>query len=338
MKLLILGGSVFLGYHTVHSAVRAGHEVTIFTRGRTSADGLPEGIERLQGDRDGNLGVLEGRRWDAVIDTSGYVPRVVRDSVRLLANAADHYTFISSMSVYSGLDQPGVHEESPVLQLEDPTSENVALHYGALKALCEKEVMTAMPGRSLIIRPGLIVGPRDPSDRFTYWPSRLRRGGTILAPGKPDAQVQFIDARDLADWMIRMTESGSTGIYNASGPEHHMTMDGFLEYGRTVLNPLSELEWVEQSFLLQNEVGSWIEMPLWIPGEGETADVAYLLAADIRKALAEGLTFRPLRDTLRDTAAWDAVRPQDLTRRAGMAEAREAELLQKWKEERKLPS
>jgi 2'-hydroxyisoflavone reductase len=178
MKLLILGGTVFLGCHTVQSAVRAGHEVTIFTRGRTSAEGLPEGVERLQGDRDGKLIALSGRRWDAVIDTSGYVPRVVRESVRLLAEAADHYTFISSMSVYSGLDQPGVHEESPVLELEEPGSEEVGKYYGALKALCEKEVVTSMPGRSLMIRPGLIVGPRDPSDRFTYWPTRIRRAGS----------------------------------------------------------------------------------------------------------------------------------------------------------------
>jgi 2'-hydroxyisoflavone reductase len=332
VKLLILGGTVFLGYHTVQSAVRAEHEVTIFTRGRTNSDGLPEDIERLQGDRDGNLTALAGRRWDAVIDTSGYVPRIVRDSVRMLADRADHYTFVSSVSVYSELHQPGAHEETPVLKLENPTSEDVPQHYGALKALCEKEVLSAMPARSLIIRPGLIVGPRDPSDRFTYWPTRVRRGGTVLAPGNPEAQVQFIDVRDLADWMIRMVEARNTGTYNASGPNDLQTMAAFLEKCRNELNPQAELEWVDQAFLLEHGVGPWIEMHLWIPGVGETADVAYLMAADLSKALDAGLTFRPLRDTLQDTADWDAGRPVDLPRKAGMSEQRETELLEKWRE------
>lgn len=332
MKLLILGGTRFLGRALVDSALGAGHEVSVFTRGISDAGDLPADVERLTGDRDGGMDALKGRSWDAVIDTSGYVPRIVRQSVELLADLTPFYAFVSSISVYSGLDRPGVNEESPVIELTDPSTEEVAQHYGGLKALCEREVMRVYPGASLIVRPGLIVGPRDPTDRFTYWPARLRRGGRVLAPGHPQAQVQIIDVRDLADWIVRMAEARRSGTYNASGPDRTLTMGELLEQCRSVLNPHAELQWADSSFLLGHDVGPWMEMPLWLPGEGGTEDVAHMMAADIGKAIRDGLTFRPLADTIRDTAEWDATRPGDTVRKAGMSADKEAELLARWSE------
>ncbi|WP_123040592.1 NAD-dependent epimerase/dehydratase family protein [Cohnella candidum] len=332
MKILILGGTRFLGYHLVMSAVRAGHEVTIFSRGQTDTAELPECVERLVGDRDGRLSALQGRQWDAVIDTSGYVPRIVRQSAELLAGNAGHYTFVSSISAYAGLDRSGVNEESPLLELTEPGSEEVAKHYGALKALSEKEILTAFPDRALIVRPGLIVGPRDTTDRFTYWPSRIKRGGQVLAPGPRDARIQILDVRDLADWIVRLAEARQAGIYNAAGPEGILSMEELLEACRTALNPQAGLVWADTPFLLERGVGPWIEMPLWLPGVGDTAEVAGLMAADNRKAIGDGLTFRPLEETIRDTAAWDESRPDTAERKAGMSPEREASLLAEWLE------
>jgi 2'-hydroxyisoflavone reductase len=328
MKILILGGTVFLGYHLVQSARKAGHEITIFSRGKTNPDLFPE-VEKLVGDRDGDLTALVGRRWDAVIDTSGYIPRVVRDSVNLLANTTDHYTFISSISVYRDFLIPGVHELSPTIELEDPSIEDVSVAYGGLKALCEQEVQSGMPGRALLIRPGLIVGPQDPTDRFTYWPARISKGGSVLAPGDPDANVQFIDVRDLAEWTIRMVEARQTGVYNATGPDYPLTMQSFLDQCRKVTNSNAHLTWVNNEFLLQQGAGPWIELPLWIPGVGETEKAIYMLSVYVEKAIAEGLTFRPLKETIQDTLEWDLTR-LNTSRKAGMALDREARLLDQW--------
>jgi 2'-hydroxyisoflavone reductase len=328
MKILILGGTVFLGYHLVQSATKAGHDITIFTRGKTNPDLFPE-VEKLVGDRDGDLTALVGRRWDAVIDTSGYIPRVVRDSVNLLADATDHYTFISSISVYRDFLKPGVHELSPTSELEDLSSEDVSVAYGELKALCEQEVQSGMPDRALLIRPGLIVGPRDPTDRFTYWPARISKGGSVLAPGNPDANLQFIDVRDLADWIIRMVEAHQIGVYNATGPDYMLTMQSFLEQCREVSGSNAHFTWVDNEFLLQQGAGPWIELPLWIPGVGETEKVTYMLSAYVEKAIAAGLTFRPLREIIQDTLEWDLTRLNS-SRKAGMALDREARLLDQW--------
>ncbi|RED54685.1 NAD-dependent epimerase/dehydratase family protein [Cohnella lupini] len=335
MKILILGGTVFLGHHLVHSAVRAGHEVTIFSRGITRAESVPDGVEKLIGNRDGNLDALAGKRWDAVIDTSGYVPRVVRLSAKLLATVTDHYTFISSVSVYRDFLTPGIDETGTIGTLSDPSTEDVGSAYGQLKALCEQAVEQEMPGRALVIRPGLIVGPLDPTDRFTYWPSRIRRGCQVLAPGTPDASVQIIDARDLADWTIRMIESKATGVYNAAGPTGKLTMASFLDQCRQAVGSDSELVWVDNDFLLKNGIGPWIEMPLWIPGVGETEQVRHLLSVNAEKALAAGLTFRPLKDTILDTLQWDLSR--DIADRrvgAGMDAAKEERLLNDWLQSR----
>lgn len=326
MRLLILGGTVFLGRHAVESARRRGHEVTIFTRGQRNPDLFPD-VERLRGDRDGGLEALRGRRWDAVLDTSGYVPRVVGASAGLLADRVGHYTFISTISVYADASVPGITEASPVGTLADESVETVGGEtYGPLKALCESAVERALPGRALVIRPGLIVGPHDPTDRFTYWPRRVARGGEVLAPAPPDRPVQFIDARDLADWAIRMAEERRIGTFNATGPDTPLTMGQFLDAARDASGSDARVTWVAGQFLLDHGATPWIEVPLWT-GEGEGGG---LLAVDCRKAFAAGLTFRPLADTIRDTIAWDAARPADTERRAGLAPEKEAELLQAW--------
>lgn len=323
MNLLILGGTIFLGRHLVELALSRGHEVTLFNRGQHNADLFPE-AEKLRGDRDGNLNALRNRRWDAVIDTCGYVPRIVRDSARLLADAAGHYTFISSIAVYADASKPGLDEDSPLGRLDDQTVEEVTGDtYGPLKALCERAAEEAMPGRVLNIRPGLIIGPHDPTDRFTYWPCRLARGGDVLAPGWSNAPVQVIDVRDLAEWNLDMIEAGHSGAYNATGPGRDLTMEGTLETCMKATNSSATLNWVGESFLLEQGVEPWIELPLWLPGD----EHAGLLAVSISKALKSGLTHRPLSETARDTLDWAETRPADHRWQAGLSQERELELL-----------
>jgi len=326
VKLLILGGTVFLGRHLVEAALARGHEVTLFNRGQHSPELFPE-VEKLRGDRDGNLEALRGRRWDAVIDVAGYLPRVVRASAALLAVAVEHYTFISSVSAYADARTPGMDESSPLGTLEQPESEDVDRFYGPLKARCEQVVEVALPGRTLIIRPGLIVGPYDPTDRFTSWPSRVARGGDVLAPGWPGRAVQLIDARDLAEWNVRLVEERVTGVFNATGPDHTLTMRALLETCKEVSGSDARFVWLDEAFLLAQGAGPWIELPLWLP---ETSEYAGFMCLDISKALAAGLRFRPLAETVRETLAWDQLLPADAARRAGMTPAREAELLALW--------
>ena len=327
MEILILGGTVFLGRHLVVAAQARGNTVTLFNRGQHNPDLFPE-VERLRGDRGGDLSALEGRHWDAVIDTSGYLPRAVRASAELLAQHVDHYTFISSISVYADTSSPNVDEDGPVATMDDPTSENIAENYGALKALCEQAAEAAMPGRVLNIRPGLIVGPYDQSDRFTYWVRRIADGGEVLAPGNPDAPVQVIDARDLAEWTIRMVEQGQTGVFNATGPAERLTMRQTLETAKQASGSNATFTWLDDDFLVQQGAGPWIEIPLWLPAGGE--DSSNLLDVSIARALDAGITFRPLADIVRDTLAWDQTRPADTERRAGLKPEREQELLQAW--------
>lgn len=332
MDLLILGGTVFLGRHLVDAALAAGHQVTLFNRGQHGAQLFPQ-VEKLRGDRDGGLSALAGRRWDAVIDTCGYVPRLVRASAGLLAGSAAHYTFISSISVYRDLDQAPVDESSPVGILADPTVEEITGEsYGPLKALCEQAAETAMPGRVLNVRPGLIVGPHDPTDRFTYWVWRAALGGEALAPGRPQRRVELIDARDLAGWILRMVEAQQTGIYNATGPLYELTMGEMLETCRRASGLDMRFTWIDEAFLLANGVAPWSELPLWLP-EAENA----VMAVAYQRAIAAGLAFRPLAETVQDTLAW--LRTDRITAdgdlasvqmRAGMALAREAELLAAW--------
>ncbi|MBN1287914.1 MAG: epimerase [Anaerolineae bacterium] len=322
MKLLVIGGTRFLGLHTVQAALAREHEVTLFNRGRSNPDIFPD-IEKLTGDRDGGLDVLRGRTWDAVIDTCGYVPRVVRASAELLADAVEHYTFVSTLSVYTDWTVPGIDESAELATMEDETVEEVTGEtYGPLKVLCEQAVETAMPGRALVVRAGLIVGPNDVSDRFTYWPARVARGGEVLAPEGPDYRVQFIDARDLGAWMVRMTEARKAGAYNATGPDYELTLGEVLATCKDVAGSDAVFTWADKDFLAEHEVQPWTELPLWIPGEVQ--------AVDCSKAIAAGLSFRPLAATVRDTLEWDRTRPADAERRAGLAPAKETEVLEMW--------
>jgi 2'-hydroxyisoflavone reductase len=330
MNILILGGTVFLGRHLVETAVARGHAVTLFNRGQNNPDLFPASaypnVDKLQGDRDGNLDALRGRTWDAVIDTCGYVPRMVRLSAELLANQVQQYVFISSISAYADFSQAGIDEASPVGRMADPTLEEVTGEsYGPLKVLCEEAAEAAMPGRVLTIRPGLIVGPHDPTDRFTYWPARVARGGTVLAPGNPQQQVQLVDVRDLAAWTIQMVESRQMGIYNATGPATALTMQTLLETCHQVTASDTTFTWVSEAFLEQEKVGAFVEMPFWVP-----AATAGIEEVNCQKAITAGLTFRPLEKTIQDTLGWHATRPQPIQLRAGLTAEREATLLASW--------
>jgi 2'-hydroxyisoflavone reductase len=330
MNLLILGGTVFLGRHLVQAALSRGHRVTLFNRGQHNPDLFPD-VERLHGDRDGGLDSLHGRGWDAVIDTCGYVPRIVRQSAELLSGAVGHYTFISSLSVFSDTSKIGITDTDAVSKLEDESVEELTGEtYGPLKALCEQAVENAVPGRTLIIRPGLIVGPDDPSDRFTYWPHRIAAGGIVLAPGRPDETVQFIDVRDLAQWTIAMVERNETSIFNATGPEPPVTFGRLIEDCVNVSGGAADVTWIDETFLLAENVTPWVELPLWIPVETDPSDRGFS-AFDCRKAVDAGLSFRSIKETIRDTLEWDSNRPSEGAFKNCLSRKREAELLAKWR-------
>lgn len=341
MRLLILGGTLFLGRHLVEAALARGHQVTLFNRGSRPAP-WPE-VETLQGDRRRDLASLAGSRWDAAIDTSGYTPGPVRAAARLLADRIDLYTFVSTVSVYARPDRDdggAVDESAPVrtvpaerlteLEALEPSTAVTAAgygnDYGGLKALCEEAATEAMAGRTLIVRPGLIVGPHDSTDRFTYWPGRIARGGEVLAPGHPGRPRQIIDVRDLAEWIVRQIEISATGTFNAAGPRDELTLGQILEECRAATGSDARFTWVSDDFLLAAGVTPWSEIPLWLPAGTEPPA---LVRADCRQALAAGLTFRPLAVTVRDTLAWDLARPPG-ERHAGLAPEREAELLRSW--------
>lgn len=323
MKLLVLGGTVFLGRHVVAAARSRGHEVTLFNRGKSNPDAFPD-VETLVGDRKETLDVLAGRTFDAVVDTCGYVPGVVAASARMLAPSVRHYTFISSGSVYEDFTA-ATTEDSPVGTLEDPTVEEVTGEtYGPLKALCEQAAEAEMPGRVLNVRAGLIVGPFDPSDRFTYWPHRISRGGEVLAPDRKEMNVQLIDGRDLAEWIVTAAEHDVTGIFNATGPVTPATLESLLAACRRVAGADARFTWVDEAFLLEHDVQPWMELPLWIP---ETD-----LRMDSTKAFGAGLTTRPIETTIRDTLAWAETRSGEWKWRAGMAPEKEHSLLVAWRE------
>src|SRR5919197_2019034 len=318
MRLLVLGGTKFLGRHTVDAALAAGHEVTTFTRGRTNPELFPE-AEHLHGDRDGDLETLRGRTWDGVVDTSGYVPRVVRQSAELLRDAVGRYVFVSSISVYADLSEP-VTEATPVAELEDPASEDVGEHYGALKAACERLVEEGYGERSARVRAGLVVGPHDPTDRFTYWPRRLAAGGEVLGPGDPNAPVQFVDARDLAAWLVRLALEGPGGTFNATGPAEPLRFAELLERARAAIGSDAAVVWTEDRRVLDADVQPWTELPLWLPGE----DYAGMARADISRAVEAGLRVRPLEGNVLDTLARERTLPRG---RPTLSPAKEQEIL-----------
>jgi 2'-hydroxyisoflavone reductase len=328
-KILILGGTGFLGPALVELARPRGHTVTLFNRGKTQPHLFPD-VEKLQGDRDGDLKALEGRKWDAVIDTSGYVPRIVRASAELLAPNVEQYLFVSTISVYKDMSQSGIDETAPVATVEDEKTEDVSKYYGALKALSEKAAEAAMPGRAIIVRPGLIVGPGDPTDRFTYWPVRVARGGEVLAPGDGQDPVQFIDVKDLAAFMLGLVENKVTGVFNATGPVQTLHMRELLDGCKRANGGDAAFTWASAEFLEEQKVAPWMQMPVWIPrSDKEAGGVGRVSNA---RALARGLTFRPLEDTARDTLAWFKTQPPERQEklRAGISAERERELLAAW--------
>jgi len=331
MKILFIGGTVFLGRATVEAALARGHEVTLFNRGQSDPDAYPQ-VLHLRGDRDGHLEALQGRTFDAVVDTCGYVPRVVRQSAQLLADGVERYVFVSSLSAYAEPSAVGATEDAPLARMPEGTSEDVeevtGETYGPLKVLCEEQVEQALPGRAILIRPGLIVGPCDRTDRFTYWPWRAAQGGEILAPGRPERGVQFIDVRDLGQWIVHLLETGKAGAYSAATSP--MPMRDVLESCVSVSESDGTLTWVDDAFLLEREVGMWIEMPLWIP-ESEPIAAGFFSYSNA-KAVADGLTFRPLDDTVQATLDWARTFAGDHEWRAGMKAEREAEILREWRE------
>ena len=369
LKILILGGTRFLGPATVDAALARGHTVTLFNRGRSNTELFPD-IEKLYGDRDpkkaderkgedgealeprwgGGEGlksianeIAGGRRWDVVVDTSGYFPRIAKASAQLLAPAVEHYTFISTVSVYAGFAEPGRDESATIGTIEDPTIEsfgNQFQNYGPLKALCEQEIEKAMPGRVANVRPGLIVGPRDSTDRFTYWPVRVSRGGEVLAPGTPDDPIQLIDVRDLAEFVIHLAERRTAGVFNALGPKAgELTIGKLLTACKSVSGSDASFTWADAEFLASNGVQPWAHMPVWIPPQGETAGFHRW---DVSASVAAGLAFRPVEDIVKGTLDWwngltDEQRNthglmQDPPR-SGISAAREKELLASWHEQ-----
>ena len=338
LNVLILGGTGFTGPHQVAYALSRGHKVTVFNRGR-QGNPWPGRVEELIGDRNtGDLKALEGRSWDVCIDNPTTLPFWVRDAGKALAGRVGQYVFISTISVYASDAAPGQDETAATAPYKgaDPMAETLKTLqadmglYGPLKALSEQEARRQFGAQTTIIRPGLIVGPGDETDRFSYWPVRLARGGEVLAPGDGSDPVQFIDARDLAEWTIRMAEHRSFGTFNATGPAHTLTTRAMLQGISEGVHADARLTWAPTAFLDAHKVNAWSDMPVWVPGQGDTAGFA---RRSIAKALGAGLTFRPLPTTAADTLAWFKAQPPERQAklRAGLAPDREADLLAKLK-------
>lgn len=321
MKLLILGGTIFLGRHIVAAALEAGHEVTTFNRGNITLEEQSE-VEKVIGDRSVDLSVLADNKWDAVIDTCGYEPAIVKKSAQTLKNCVNQYLFISSISVYEGFHSRGMDETARVKSIEDGDE----AEYGSLKAGCEREIEKVFSKRALIIRPGLIVGPYDPTDRFTYWPARVAEGERTAAPGDPEREIQFIDARDLAAWTIKLLENKMTGLFNATGPQEPLTMRSFLNECNSVAGNSADFVWVSDEKILNAGIAPWMEMPLWIPASDE--EHRYFQTIDCSRAHCAGLTYSPLSRTIADTLSWNSTRSRDHIRKAGLKPEQEAALLE----------
>jgi 2'-hydroxyisoflavone reductase len=329
MNILIIGGTIFLGRHIVEVAIRRGHTPTIFHRGKHNPHLFPD-VEKLHGDRRSNVSALRGRTWDAVIDTCGYIQQDIRTVGAALKDATEHYTYISSISVYNDMSPRAITEDASVGELENPDTEEITGEtYGPLKALCERTAEEYFPGKTCVVRPGLIVGPDDFTNRFAYWPRRVARGGGMLAPGEPDQPVQFIDVRDLAEWIVLMAEQRQTGVFNATGPEHRITMAQFLDTCRTALEADTRPVWMDDAFLLEQHVAPFTELPLWVP-----ADSAGIHMVDCSRAIEAGLRFRPTEEVVRDTWAWDKANAEVAARspHQPLTAEREAELLKQWEQ------
>lgn len=342
MKLLIIGGSRFVGRHLVTAALAGNHDVTLFNRGQHLTENVSE-VETIHGDRNSDLTRLQGRRWDAVVDTCGFLPRAVKAATEFLSDSVDVYAFVSSQSVYADVSVLGIDENAPLKTLTseqldeanaiDSSGQSSAVTYeemyGGLKALCEQAAEEVMPNRVLVIRPGLIVGPYDYTDRFTYWPVRVARGGEVLAPGRPDRYVQFIDARDLADWTVSMIPRKAAGVYNVNGASGTLTMEDVLEESRTVSESDAAFTWVNEEFLLQENVKAWGEMPLYLP-EDAAPQLKGFMFVNTDKAVRDGLALRPLAATVADTLSWYRTNQANVEMKAGISRDKERQLLDKW--------
>ena len=338
-RILMLGGTAFLGPAVVTAALAAGHEVTLWNRGKTNPELFPD-VEKLKGQRrrprpdkpndpPQDLTALAGRKWDAVVDTSAYFTGEVEDVCKVLAGNVAQYVFVSSLSVYKTLeiDATPVDESSPLCECADKYTTELGANfenYGALKRYCEDAASAAFPGGATLVRPGYIVGPGDRSDRFSYWPARFARGGECLAPGDPDNELQFIDVRDLGEWIVHLIEAGIAGPFNAVGFDGRISVEEFLHTGKGTLNHTCTFTWVDDAFLEQNGVTSWMEMGCWTPKAKNGR-------ASNAKSIAAGARFRPIAETIRDTAAWIKEGRGSGPWRAGMTAERERELLAKWK-------
>ena len=335
-RLLILGGTGFIGPNMVRYAVERGHEVSIFTRGRSGAE-LPAGVEHLIGDRNDDHTALEGRTWDVVLDNNAQDYRWVQKSTDLLKDAAEQYVFVSSISAYELegfgwgnkdriLMEPIVDENFKRISPPEGWSDGDDALYGLMKSLSEDIAHAAFPGRTTVVRPGLIVGPGDRTDRFTYWPVRIDEGGEVLAPGNPQHSNQIIDQRDLTEWIVRLAENGTTGDFNGVGPGYRLTMGEMLEQIGTIASNPFELTWVPEDFLEAQGVRPWNDLPTWIPGDA-------LMLVAFQKAVDAGLTYRTIPVTARDTLEWDKTRPAEerANRRFGWSREREREVLDAWR-------
>ncbi|AOH57443.1 NAD-dependent dehydratase (plasmid) [Peribacillus muralis] len=339
MKVLILGGTRFLGKALVKEALKRGHEVTLFNRG-TNKEIFPE-IEQLTGDRDGDVSLLENRKWDVVMDTCGLAPHQIKKIATVLGDNVEHYTYISSISLYKDWIPLNITEDydlqsmPPNDKLKDVEEGKISPYeyYGALKVLCEAEAEKHWPGRVLHVRAGLLVGPFDYTDRLSYWVQRVAQGGKVLVPGRTDRPVQLIDVKDIATWVFNMAESRKKGTFNVTGPNYKLTMEELLNTCKAVTNSDTEFVWAEEQFIVEHKVEPWTEMPFWIPEhfplEGETEPWKGSFSISIEKAIKAGLSFRTLEDTIYDVYQWEKAR-QDTDRKTGISLEREQELLEAW--------
>lgn len=320
LKVLILGGTTFLGPHLTQELLKHGHKVTHFNRGTVHEFSFPE-VETLHGVRCNDMKALEGRKWDAVIDTCGYLPKVVEASSKLLAKATRHYTFISTISVYSDFSQSHINEDSPLVTFNNDykNDEITEETYGPYKVGCERVIKTYFPDNSLIIRPGIIVGPYDPTNRFTYWVRKISEGGDVLVPNVPNQKIQFIDVRDLVQWIVKMIEEQSVGTYNATGPKEILTFQQFINACSQFAKNKVNLVWVNEQRLLDRQ----ISLPFWLPSK---RNMMGIFEIDSRKAQYKGLSYRPLSETISDTIKWDCQR-KDRTLKAGLSRDEEQTLL-----------
>lgn len=347
MKILVFGGTLFLGRHVVEAALARGHEVTLFNRGVTNPDLFPD-VEKIKGDRGDDLSALRGRRWDAVVDPSGYSPTIVRSSVEFLADAVDHYSLVSSIDVYVDAGNEPIDENWKIAALADENAKRMSNDGSFIdekgiwsrvstddagtsrKALCEWIVQDVMSGRAMVYRPGVIVGPHDRTDRFTYWVRRVSQGGKVLVPGSPDRLQQIMDVRDLGEWNVHMAESRQIGVYNTEGPDYPLTMGQIVDECKRVTGSDAELVWVDGEFLEEHGEESYDRMPPWLK------EPLGLRQMNCDKAIKAGLIFRPLADTIRASLEWDAERnldakiPFPLPTRVGPSLQREKELLEAW--------